>query len=268
MSKKNLAPITTIRKADIMNEINSGNCFISISSGNDKMGDIPFWSISGGCEPLVRSDGEILRDFGGSCGACSKKCAPTCYAIAKEVQYKETRLAYARNFLLAKYAPAEFRRQIEHYLKYSTSRYFRIHEDGEFFSYEYFVMWLDLCRKYSDIHFYVYTKKYSYVRKAEDAGIIPDNLKINISAFRGNMAKLRKMFPESKFKLFIWDDCNIKGIEDPEIPCEHCPAVLKNGRKSGTTCNMCLRCVLPEFDGEIFEDTAVYDHSNVAHKRV
>ena len=226
---------------------------LSVSLGNDKMGNIPYISMPAGEDPIIRSDGVVLRDFEGTCKGCCKGCQHDCYALRTEFQYESCRYNYAANYVLAKYAPELFRDKVESWLKKSNIRCFRWHESGEFFSWEYFVMVCEICAKFPRIQFYTYTKRYAWVRRGQDLGIIPGNFKINISARRENAEALKKYLPE--FTLFIWDCSNIRGNDSESICCEHCPAVLFNGKKSGKTCIECERCIWGN------EDTAVYDHS-------
>lgn len=237
---------------------------LHFSMGNEKMGYIPFFSISAGCKKMTRSDGVIIRDFAGSCKGCGENCENGCYAMNSEFQHEDVRKNRAENFILAKYDLPEFKKQCLEYFEFCLSRYFRVHEGGEFFSYEYFLTWCDIARANSGIVFYAYTKRFMWVRRAEDLGLIPDNFIINLSATHKNKGIIRKMFPEKKFKLFIWDCSNLKGNTDESETCERCPAVGYNGKKTGNTCDRCLKCAK---SGEITGDIAVWDHSRAAKKK-
>lgn len=237
---------------------------INWSYGNDKMGMIPFMSISAGCDKMTRSDGVILRDFEGSCKNCGENCDPDCYAKNSEFRFEDVRKNRAENFILAKYDLPEFQQQANDYFKFFLYRFFRIHEGGEFFSYDYFLAWCNIARENPMITFYTYTKRFMFIRKAEDLKMIPDNLIINLSATSENKHVIRKMFPEKKFKLFIWDESNLKKSEKMPETCDRCPAVGFNGKMTGEKCDHCLKCAM---SGEIQGDIAVYDHSKRAHKK-
>ena len=234
-------------------KLNSEGLELNISKGNDKMGDIPYLSMPAGEDPIIRSDGIVLRDFTGTCKGCCNGCQHDCYALRTEYQYDYCRYNYAVNYVLAAYAPEEFEKQFCKYLKNANIRCFRLHESGEFFSWEYFEMICRIFSKFPRIQFYAYTKRYSWVRRAQDLGIIPENFKINISARRENSAALKKYLPE--FTQFIWDCSNIAGNNSESVCCDHCPAVSFNGKKTGITCLECERCIYGNCD------TAVYDHS-------
>lgn len=265
MSKKTLSENPYIAVLSVLKKAVSKKLVkLHFSMGNEKMGFIPFISISAGCNKMTRSDGVIVRDFEGSCKGCGENCEPGCYATNSETQYDDVRKNRAENFVLAKYDLPEFKNQCNEYFKYFIFRFFRIHEGGEFFSYEYFLTWCDIARENPGITFYCYTKRFMWVRRAEDLHVIPENLIINLSATTTNKSVIRKMFPEKKFKLFIWDESNLKTSENIPESCEHCPAVGFNGKKTGTKCDHCLKCAM---SGEITGDIAVYDHSKRSHKK-
>lgn len=245
--------------AGLLLALQQGAIDLHVSSGNDKMGDIPYISMPAGEDPIFRSDGVILRDFPGTCCGCCSGCKNDCYALAIEVYRDQARVAYAENYVLAKYAPELFRSKVSAYLRKCNRRCFRWHESGEFFSWEYFVLVCEICAAFPRIQFYTYTKRYAWVRRAQDLGIIPSNFKINISARRENSAALEKYLPE--FSQFIWDCSNLAGSDSAPIECEHCKAVKFNGRKTGIQCIECERCIYGT------ESTAVYDHSKRAHKK-
>lgn len=237
-----------------------GEIHLCISKGDSKMGDIPFLSMPAGEHEIIRSDGAVLRDFGGTCQGCCSQCEPFCYALGTELRYEDCRLNYAKNYVLAKYAPDLFESEFTDWLNKSNIRFFRLHEAGDFFSYEYLELICKIFAKFPDIHFYTYTRRYKWLRRAKDAGIIPDNFKINVSARRENMENLKKFLPE--FTLFVWDGSNLKNSTNEPINLHHCDAVLFNGHSSGVTCIECKRCITGNCD------TAVYDHSHKSHKKI
>ena len=51
----------------------------------------------------------------------------------------------------------------------------RIHDAGDFFSYEYLLDWLEVAKRNPKILFYAYTKQVSWLKKAEKSGSIPFN---------------------------------------------------------------------------------------------
>lgn len=254
MAKKTLSenPVV-VTLAGLLLALQAGALELHVSKGDEKMGPIPFISMPAGEDPIVRSDGVVLRDFGGSCQNCCSGCKGDCYAYGIEIYRDLARVAYAENYVLAKYAPDLFREKAVDWFNKSNIRCFRWHESGEFFSWEYFVLVCEICAMFPRIQFYTYSRRYAWIRRGQDLGIIPPNFKINVSARPENSLALKKYLPE--FTQFIWDCSNIIGNDSAPVDCEHCKAVQFNGRKTGVTCIQCERCIWGN------EDTAVYDHS-------
>ena len=57
----------------------------------------------------------------------------------------------------------------------------RIHESGDFFSFTYFLAWLQVAREHREITFYAYTKQLAYWLIAYQSGEIPDNFYLTAS---------------------------------------------------------------------------------------
>ena len=51
----------------------------------------------------------------------------------------------------------------------------RIHDSGDFFSYEYLLDWLEVAQKNPKILFYTYTKQVSWLKKTQEEGLVPAN---------------------------------------------------------------------------------------------
>lgn len=54
--------------------------------------------------------------------------------------------------------------------------YVRIHTDGDFFTKNYFMAWLEVCKLHPSKVFYAYTKSIPFWVFAKDRGLMPDNL--------------------------------------------------------------------------------------------
>ncbi len=59
--------------------------------------------------------------------------------------------------------------------------YVRIHTDGDFFTKNYFMAWLEVCGMYTDRVFYAYTKSIPFWVYAKNKGLLPDNLILTAS---------------------------------------------------------------------------------------
>ena len=58
----------------------------------------------------------------------------------------------------------------------SGGKAIRIHDSGDFFTYEYLLDWIDVARQNPQILFYAYTKQVFWTKKAKIEGLIPHNL--------------------------------------------------------------------------------------------
>jgi hypothetical protein len=97
--------------------------------------------------------------------------------------------------------------------------------------------------------FYFYTKRFDLVEKyLKECGEFPKNLICNISEWKGNT----EGFNLVGLNIFTYDD----GTDDSLKSVPHCPAVNKNGGKTGISCDQCKRC-FSKNNGLI---TAVYAH--------
>jgi hypothetical protein len=100
-----------------------------------------------------------------------------------------------------------------------------------------------------DVQFYFYTKRFEFMAQyLKECGDLPENLVCNISEWKGNTDG----YQFDGLNKFVYDDHT-----DPKMDkLVHCPAVDKNGNKTGVTCGECKRC----FSGNKGIITAVYDH--------
>ena len=113
---------------------------------------------------------------GKSCPNCNS-CIKECYAMKAWKQYPSVRESWGRNFRIANDSLEETERQIEAKLSRSRPEYFRIHSSGDFYSQEYYDMWVRIAEFFPDTNFLAFTKSaFDYADK-------PDNLSIVISLF-------------------------------------------------------------------------------------
>lgn len=143
------------------------NLSVSISHGNRKMGDIPSVSLP----PVV---------------TCAEHCtcAKKCYAAKLCRIYKTVREAYGRNLEILTTDPENYWRQVEDVV--SVSRFFRFHVSGDIPNYEYLLHLVDVARNNEHCEMLVFTKRYSWVNKLLDSGVVlPSNLHILFSEWEG-----------------------------------------------------------------------------------
>lgn len=232
---------------DVMYEIYmNGFNSIHISNGNGKIGKGVYnISLLPSDEPLKLKNGKQLTNLRGTCTGCCKGCKNACYAVDSATRYHNTVIkAWGENTLLARENMEEFFHQLDRFFNENIVSVFRWHVGGEFFSIEYMRNVYAFCESHKDVKFYVYTKRFDWLEKLDD--VKPDNLVVNVSIWHNNYDN------PLHYPTFIYDDGTDENIS--KLP--HCPAVDKNGHKTGVTCAKCRRC----FTAQKGNDIAVYAH--------
>ena len=127
-------------------------------------------------------------------------CAALCYARTGRYKFNNVVSAHIRNLetylrnpavwrekLLQELASKKFKETgIPHEFDWDTRKDFhwwvlsggkalRIHDAGDFFSYQYLLDWLEVAKQNPRILFYTYTKQVAWLKKAEESGLIPLN---------------------------------------------------------------------------------------------
>lgn len=218
------------------------------SYSNEKTGGIPSVSILAGSINANYS-GAIpwnLKTAFNVCGTCSADC-PGCYA-KKLTRYPDKYIQLALNTIEAKTDPVRFFELVEKELfrdPWTDPRVVRLHDSGEFFSIEYFSAAMDFINRHPGTVFGTYSKEAEIIN---EYGInnLPANLCLSCSPWKGYCE------PIGDLPQFIYDDGT-----DPEIAAlKHCPAVDKNGKKTGVHCMQCKHCYTARRGSRI----AVYAH--------
>lgn len=165
-------------------------------------------------------------------GTCAHNC-PGCYA-KKSTRYDNVFLAYLDNTLNAVNDPRGTVAAVERQLyggRKKAPQYFRIHDSGDFFSFKYFCAWAEMIARHPETIFYAYTKSNNIIIRY---GV--DNLPANFTILCSPWAGISE--PIADLPQFIYDD----GTDAETAKLPHCPAVDKNGRRTGITCNQCGAC--------------------------
>lgn len=167
------------------------------------------------------------------CGTCPGNC-PGCYA-KKITRNIIPAIKLTLNTIEAILDPVRFIALIENELFtgniYTDPRIVRIHDSGEFFALEYFTAVIDMINRHPGVTFGSYTKAENIVN-AYGVNMLPDNLTLSCSPWAGHCNAIGDL-PQ-----FIYDNHT-----DPEIAAlPHCPAVDKNGKRTGVKCINCLHC--------------------------
>jgi len=107
-------------------------------------------------------------------------CAQLCYARSGTYNFSNVKKAHTRNLELIVDDAEGWKNQLTNELKakrYQGGKSVRIHDSGDFFTEQYFLLWLDIAKENPHVFFYAYTKEVAMVKKHE----LPDNFVIIFS---------------------------------------------------------------------------------------
>lgn len=189
-----------------------------------------------------------------ACGTCPGTC-PGCYAM-KMTRYPAVYTAYADNTRIST-GGAEglkiMKNAISEYVRDYEPRRFRIHDSGDFFNLLYMITWDEIAREFPDTKFYCYTKRVDLLRDFIDLFGRAPAFTVQLSTWPGILEEetLRELQLDA-FPRFEYDD----GTRPELASLPHCPAVDKNGKRTGITCNKCKHCA----NAKPGEKWAVYAH--------
>lgn len=224
---------------------------ISVSKGNTKLGKgIYAFNLLPGDEPLSTKDKGQLTNISGTCGGCCEECKGICYAVNDARRYHNTCIpSLGKNTLIMRNDMDNMFVQLKDVCINKGVKVLRYHSSGEIESYNYLLHMVRLAVELPEVKFYFYTKRFEFIQQyLTDHHEFPANLVCNISEWKGNAAA----YNFQGLNVFTYDDGT-----DPELArLPHCPAVDKNGRKTGINCDQCKRC-FSRNDGHV---TAVYSH--------
>ena len=113
-------------------------------------------------------------------------CRNGCYALKGRYLFSNVNLPQWRNLYFFNNDPVGFFNQIEKELTEADNlrpwRWFRWHESGDIVNYDYFCHMVDIARKFKNINFMCFTKKYSIVNQwIDENGKLPNNLTVIFS---------------------------------------------------------------------------------------
>jgi len=107
-------------------------------------------------------------------------CAQLCYARSGTYNFSNVKKAHVRNLESIVNDPEGWKAELTNELKakrYQGGKSVRIHDSGDFFTEQYFLLWLDIAKENPHVFFYAYTKEVAMVKKHE----LPDNFVIIFS---------------------------------------------------------------------------------------
>lgn len=227
------------------------NMKISLVKGNSKLGKgVYVFNLLPGSAPISTKEKGQLTNVHGTCEGCCSDCEDACYAIKDTRRYHNTCIpSLAKNTLIMRNDIDGGFAQLKAKLIKSKASVLRWHSSGEIESYDYLVHMVRLAEELPSVQFYFYTKRFGFVeRYIREHGNFPSNLICNISEWNGNT----RDFNLAGLNVFTYDD----GTDENLKNVIHCPAVDRNGHKTGINCDQCRRC-FSRNDGRI---TAVYAH--------
>ena len=224
---------------------------ISLVRGNSKLGKgVYAFNLLPGDAPLSTKDKGQLTNVRGTCGGCCDGCEKVCYAVNDARRYHNTCMpSLGKNTVIMRHDLDDMFAQLKSECVAKKVRVLRYHSSGEVESYDYLLHMVQLANELPDVKFYFYTKRFAFVeRYLGEYRQFPNNLVCNISEWKGNTAG----FKLDGLNVFTYDD----GTDESLKSVTHCPAVDKNGHKTGVSCDQCGRC----FAGNTGRVTAVYSH--------
>ena len=224
---------------------------ISLAKGNSKLGKGVFaFNLMPGSKPLSTKDKGQLTNVVGTCGGCCDGCENFCYAVKDTRRYHNTVIpSVGKNTVIMRHDMDKGFKQIKEALIKNKAKVLRWQSSGEIMNYNYLLHMVKLAIELPDVQFYFYTKRFKFMEQyLKECGELPKNLVCNISEWKGNT----EGYQLDGLNKFVYDDGTDTTLEN----LVHCPAVSKNGRKTGVTCDECGRC----FSGNKGLITAVYEH--------
>lgn len=224
---------------------------VSLVKGNSKLGKKVFaFNLMPGNRPISTKDKGELTNVWGTCGGVCNGCEGFCYAVRDTRQHHNSVIpSVGKNTVIMRHDMDKGFKQIKEALIKNKAKVLRLHSSGEIMNYDYLLHMVKLAVEMPDVLFYFYTKRFSFMEQyIKECGALPENLVCNISEWKGNT----EGYQLDGLNKFVYDD----GTDPTLEKLVHCPAVDKNGKKTGVTCSQCQRC----FSGNKGIVTAVYDH--------
>lgn len=222
------------------------------SYDNEKTGIISISSFAG-CGLYDGAIPSALKDLPRLNGTCNCNCVdengkPACYA-KRLTRYNGVYLKYWLNTLEIQIDPARFMELLEKEIftgnPLNSPRVMRLHDSGDIASSEYWKECKRLINDHKETVFGSYTKRDDIITR-EELENIPTNMVLSCSPWK-DICK-----PIGDLPQFIYDDGSDETLET--LP--HCPAVNKNGERTGVMCKQCLHC----YTAKHGERWAVYAH--------
>ena len=213
-----------------------------------------------GKRPLIANTFGLPSGKSFSCPGATSVCEKICYAGKLEKVFKST-----RELLLANWDAVQNKNiqeltsmiqfMIDDFVwecnKYNAAKYFRIHWDGDFFSYAYIIAWKNVIINNPEVQFWVYTRVPNAVKML--TGI--DNLSLYFSADEDNKHEAKRLRQEYGVKLAwlaqTFEDASSQVRALTGKPGAKCPEQTRQIpliSKDGGACYTCGLCITNKTD--------------------
>jgi hypothetical protein len=175
----------------------SEDCILGFSNSNTKL-EWPYFSLPAGytcpfatvCKTFASKPDQKFSD--GSSLKQGKEAEFRCYAARAQAQYPDAKNKVFRNLDLIVDAGksggvkgmADLIAKSIKYHGLDSSKLFRIHESGDFFTEDYFKAWILVAKQFSGTRFYAYTTSLKFWLSNEAS--VPSNLKLIASMDKNN----------------------------------------------------------------------------------
>lgn len=185
-----------------------------------------------------RKTGPLVNDLAMPTCTCREDapCKKTgCYCMKGTQQLCQVQAAYYRNYRLYNSDAGDFFEQVEFIIRHNPLPLFRWHDAGEFVDDAYFRGTVEIAKKFPEIKFLAYTKKYELVNDFLDEGNeLPDNYTIRFSMWDKNWP-----VPNPYNLPVAYVDFKDSSL-NPEFPkkVSLCPSQTDEN----VTCSMCRKC--------------------------
>lgn len=106
-------------------------------------------------------------------------CKSYCYATVGQQAFRNGVLRRARAFLATQHADfvANMSDEIAKAVR-KGAKAVRVHDSGDFYSYDYMLKWFAIAEQFPNVRFYAYTKMVGLVQMAYKAGLVPSNFRL------------------------------------------------------------------------------------------
>lgn len=135
-----------------------------LSDGNTKLKKDGIWSFN--LIPIVHCP---------MAGACKSYC----YATVGQQAFRSGVLRRARAFLATQHPDfvAKMADEVAKAVR-KGAKAVRIHDSGDFYSYDYMLAWFEIAAQFPNVKFYAYTKMVGLVKQAYKAGLVPSHFRL------------------------------------------------------------------------------------------